>query len=355
MDAEHEPLTEAERSAMRAYLQRAEVRLSTLHRVAIAFVSGSGLLILLPIFFKDEIVALMRQYLAHSSEFAGRTSGVEIAAVVVMFACLLYTFVLSLMIPLYSTFLLLKDVVHFYFTIYIPGFPSTLANPSFALSGIAFSPDESPQVKRKILEYQYSQVSAVNFAIPFSPEKRKAYFDQTIENTDGAIIPETRRWDAIKDAVPPETDRETADRFSAAFGLARTLDRTLTEEVATSEISLVRHIIYLRRMVLRYVKALLMFIWTTIVTFVMLPFLEDGRFPFFLVVSVSYLVWALLVMRIARQPLSWIYRHLHGVPDDKHVDKQLVILEHQIARFCQVAIVTSVVAVALSLFLYGGA
>jgi hypothetical protein len=352
MEANHEPLTEAERNAMRAYLQRAEVRLSTLHRVAIAFVSGSGLLILLPIFFKDEIVTLMHAYLAHSSDFAGRTGGVEIAAVIVLFGCLLYTFVLSLMIPLYSMFLLLKDVVHFYFTIYIPGFPSNLANPSFALSGIGFSPDEAPGAKREILEYQYSEVSSVNFAIPFSAEKRKVYFDQTIRNTQGAIIPETRRWEAIKDVMPPDTDRQTADRFSAAFGLARTLDRSLTEEVATSELSLVRHIIYLRRMVLRYVKALLMFIWTTIVSFVMLPFLEDGRVPFFLVVSIGYLVWALFVMRVARLPLGWIYRHLHAVPDEKQVDKQLVILESQIARFCRAAVVTSVIALALTLFLY---
>lgn len=352
MNAPHQPLTEAERSAMRAFLQRAEVRLSTLHRVAIAFVSGSGLLILLPIFFKDEIVALMRQFLAHSTDFAARTGTAEIAAVALMFACLLYVFVLSLTIPLYSTYLLLKDVVHFYFTIYIPGFPSNLANPSFALSGIGFSPDEAPNAKRDILEYEYSQVSSVNFAIPFSPEKRRVYLDQTIENTGGAIIPETRRWDAIKDSVPPDTDPQMADRFSAAFGLARTLDRSLTEEVATSELSLVRHIIYLRRLVLRYVKALLMFLWTTLITFVMLPFLEDGRIPFFLVVAVGYVIWSLLVLRIAKLPLGWIYRHLHGIPDEKHVDHQLIILENQIARFCQVAIVVSLLALALSLFVY---
>jgi len=34
-----------ERAAMRAYLQRCEVRLSTVHRVATALLSGAGILV----------------------------------------------------------------------------------------------------------------------------------------------------------------------------------------------------------------------------------------------------------------------------------------------------------------------
>lgn len=351
MENAAETLTPDERNAMRAFLQRAEVRLSTLHRVAVAFVSGAGLLILLPVFFKEELVALIRQLLAHTSDFTA-TGGLGIAGEVLLYACILYPFILSLCIPLYALYLLLKDVVHFYFTIYLPGFSSDLVTPTFALSGITFSPDESPTAKHKILEYQYSYSGAINFAIPFSREKRREYFDATIESTNGEIIPETRRWDAIKDHIQPGTDEQTANHFSAAFGLARSLDRALIEEVATSEISLVRHIIYLRRLVLRYIKALLMFIWTSLVTFVMLPFLEQDQFPFFIIVSVGYLIWSLFVMRVVRMPLGWIYRHLKGIPDEKHIDKQLVILEDQLRLFCRVAVATSAVAVALSVLMY---
>jgi hypothetical protein len=60
-------------------------------------------------------------------------------------------------------------------------------------------------------------------------------------------------------------------------------------------------------------------------------------------------------MRVMRMPIGWIYRHLRGIPDEKHVDKQLVILESQIARFCQASIVASAIAVVLSLMLYLGA
>src|SRR5215207_2800306 len=47
--------TTDERNAMRAYLARTEVRNSTLHRIAIGFVSGAGLMILIPVFFKEII------------------------------------------------------------------------------------------------------------------------------------------------------------------------------------------------------------------------------------------------------------------------------------------------------------
>ncbi len=352
---ENEPLTEAERNAMRSYLQRAEVRLSTLHRIATAFISGAGLLILLPVFFKEEVTVLIRLFLEHMPDFSSRLEGpAQGVAAAILYICLLYLLVLSLAIPLYSMYLMLKDLVHFYFTIYTPGFPEGLITPSFALSGIGFSPDESERVKERVLQYEYSTVSSVNFAIPFSPAKRKAYLDETIRCTNGDIIPESRRWENLEGILPAGIERETADRFSAAMGLARSLDRKLVEEVATSEISLVRHIIYLRRLVLRYVKTLLLFIWTTIVTFLMLPFLQDDRLPIFLIIAVGYLIWALFVMQVMRTPLGWIYRHLRGVPDEQQIDRQLVILENQVKGFCIAAIVAALLALALSAFLYYG-
>lgn len=354
-DAAEEPLSEAERNAMRSYVQRAEVRLSTLHRIAVAFISGAGLLILLPVFFKEEVGVLIRTFLTHTPDFTSRIDGpAQGVAAVGLFACLVYLLVLSFSLPIYSLYLMLKDIVHFYFTIYTPGFPSDLMTPSFALSGIGFSPDESARVKARILEYEYAEASSVNFAIPFSPAKRAAYLDDTIRDTNGEIIPTTRRWETVKAVLPADVDRETADRFSAAMGLARMLDRDLVEEVATSEVSLVRHIIYLRRLVLRYIKTLLLFVWTTIVTFLMLPFVQDERLPLFLVLSVGYLVWALLVTRIMRMPLGWIYRHLRGIPDASHIDRQLVILENQVRGFCRMAVGAAALALVLSVVLYFG-
>lgn len=346
--------TDAERNAMRSYLQRAEVRLSTLHRIGVAFISGAGLLLLLPVFFKEEIVVVIRLFLDHSQDFMAQLDGAQGVVTLALYACLIYPFLLSLAIPVYAMYLMLKDVIHFYFTIYTPGFPADLHTPSFALSGIAFSPDESPRANREILEYQYLHSASIKFAIPFSDEKRKAYLDETIRNTGGDIIPSSRQWSVLREALPPDVDRETADRVGAALGLARLLDRRLVEEVATSELSMVRHIIYLRRLVLRYMKTLVMFIWTTIVTFIMLPFLQDERLPLFFVMSIGYLIWSLLVMRIMRMPLGWLYRHLHGIPEENHIDRQLVIMEGQVRWFCRAAVATSALALVISGVLYFG-
>ena len=79
--------------------------------------------------------------------------------------------------------------------------------------------------------------------------------------------------------IPAPIDRQEVERFNAAFGLARILDRPLVYEVAKTEVSLARHTLYLRRLVLRYLRTLLAFIWTTLVIFIMVPFLQDERFP----------------------------------------------------------------------------
>ncbi len=347
------PLSADARNAMRAYLQRTEVRLSTLHRIAVAFIGGAGLLLLLPTFFKEEVTVLIRIILQSLLADAATILDNPLPRLL-LYGSVLYPFILSLSIPLYALYTLLKDVVHFYYTIYTPGFPERLITPSFALSGVGFSPDESPEAKRRIMAYQYQQASAINFAIPFSAEKRRAYFDQIIESTDGDILPPTRRYESIAglEVLNETTDRATVEHFGAAFGLARTLDRRLVEEVATSEIALVRHIIYLRRMMLRYIKALLMFIWTTLVTFIMLPFLQTEAFPNLPVLVIGYFIWSLLVVPIMRIPLTWIYRHRHAMPDTGQIDTQLVIPEKHMQRWLTAALVVSSLGVLLALWLY---
>src|SRR5437870_4023402 len=118
--------TEGDHHAMRAYLQRAEVRLSTMHRVASAFLGGAGLLILFPVFFGGVISGLLRSFLGPPPGVLPLISSFLLAA----------TFCISVATPLYALYLLLRDLVHFYFVGHSPGFPSKLFNPRFVLSGI---------------------------------------------------------------------------------------------------------------------------------------------------------------------------------------------------------------------------
>lgn len=339
---EHPIFSETERNAMRAYLQRCEVRLSTLHRIATAFISGAGLLLLIPVFFKDaldKLIIIMLAQVSNQFESLG-TMGWVLTGV--MFLCLIYPLLLSLTIPLYGVYLLLKDIIHFYFTIYTPGFSENLLNPTFALTGVMFSVDESPNAKYEVMRYQYN-ATQMGFMVPFSQEKRDFYFDSIIENTQGGIIPKTRDCNHLDQlgVLPQGYERDKVDQFNAALGIARSIDRTLPQEVAVTEMALVRHVLYLRRLMLRYVKTLLMFIWTMVVSFMMLPLLEDGRFPVLIILGGGYLLWSLVVMRLMEWPILWIYRHRHEKPPRNQVDPQLRIMQDQVASYVKWGIVSA--------------
>lgn len=338
---------------MRAYLQRCEVRLSTIHRIALAFIGGAGLLLLIPVFFKDVIdniiLILLQQSVNQFPEYG--LTGIVLS--MVLFLALGYPLMLSLVIPMYAVYLLLKDIIHFYFTIYMPGFSGGLLNPTFALSGLLFWSDEGESIKHETMRYQY-QRSHMNFMIPFSEGKREHYFDTIIKETNGAIVPCTRQLDNLKAAgvISPDVQDKDVLRFNTALGLARSLDRTLVEDVAQTEMSMVRHIIYLRRLVMRYVKTLMMFIWTNLVSFLMLPFLHDPNFPPLLVLALGYLVWSLAVLPIMQMPLNWIYRHRRNDPHIRHVDPQLVVLEVRVEKFCYLAIAAALAGLVLSAIAY---
>jgi len=345
------PLSEQERNAMRAYLQRSEVRASTLHRIATAFISGAGLLLLVPIFFKDVvdiiIEALLMQTCFVQFETLGATTNFLLT--VLLYVFLLYPFALSFIIPLYGFGMLLKDLVHFYYTVYMPNFMDSLLNPTFSLSGIAFSYDESPRAKREIMRFQYANP---RFMLPFSAYKRALYFDSIIEDTEGDIIPHSRRMEALREAeaLPKGVPEQEVLRFNAALGITRTIDRTLVEEVAVTEMALARNIIYLRRLVIRYVKTLLMFVWTMFVAFMMLPFINDGRFSPFLVLATGYLVWALAVQSILSTPVHWLYRHRESYQSPyERVDKQLVLFENGVRVYCQLAIPSAALSLSLAI------
>lgn len=79
---------------------------------------------------------------------------------------------------------------------------------------------------------------------------------EILGETGGEIIPPSRR---------DSTASEGSMLANAAIGLAGCEDTTMLREATLAEVMLARHAMNLRRLVLRYTKALLMFIWTTIV------------------------------------------------------------------------------------------
>jgi hypothetical protein len=158
--------------------------------------------------------------------------------------------------------------------------------------------------------------------------------------TEGEIIPPNRCWEELEalGVLPNQRNDHDIERYNTALGITGALDRTLAQEVAVTEMMLVRNVMYLRRLVLRYAKVFLMFIWTMFISFMMLPLLKDERFPLFIVLGLAYSAWALATMPILKTPLGWLYRHRGGAVDLDKVDAQLVQLEKGVEKFVYLAV-----------------
>jgi hypothetical protein len=389
-----EAFTVDERNAMRAFLARVEVRLSTMHRVAVGFLSGAGLLFLLPVFLKDGVLTLISALLAYAPVLPEGLGLFGSIGVVVLYLCLLYPFLLSIGLPAVALFLLLEDIVRFYFVGHAPTFSEEFFNPRFALTGIAFSPDESEDVKARVLRYEYG-TDLIDFVISRA-DAQSRYYNNIIDKPRRLIVPVTRKlprlvkagvvkltedqvMDELKDDDKvrvqgtysngngeeallhrPYVERtvDEVDRFNAALGLTGFIERPLYQEVAKSEVSLVRHALKLRRLVLRYFQALLILIWTSFITFIMLPFLQDptGRFPMPTVFAAVYLLWAVLAPTIVQLPIVWLASHPHdevrrkAVKNFQKVDA-LQIFGKYTQRLCYAAVAVSLLALVLEVML----
>jgi hypothetical protein len=328
------------RSAMRAYLQRGEVRLSTMHRVAGLFINGAGLLILFPFLFQGAV-----------REIAGyMISGIFTDNIVLslMFISLLAPFIISLVIPLYALYLLIKDLVYFYFASYSLGFPMSFFNPRFALAGLAFPTDEgSDEVRKNIYSLQYT-TNLRNFVLPMN-QNIASYFNNP--NLGDDIIPKTRTTTELERLgilqQLSDEDKKDIRPFNNALGLAGFLERPLIEEVARMEVSLVRHAISLRRLVLRYIKALLSLIWTTLVSFFIATLYTTisqqhiSVIIILLAFSIIYGMWSWTTPKIIRLPIKWLFENNPQLQAVR--DIELVRFEKNVQLICFVGTIASAV------------
>ena len=99
------------------FLQRAEVRLSTQQRVAGAFLSGAGLLLLLPVLFKDAAIGILVNiaYFWHAGYWYSAS-------------CLFISLFFSIFISIYALWLLVRDLIKFYFVGNYPEYQHQLAD-----------------------------------------------------------------------------------------------------------------------------------------------------------------------------------------------------------------------------------
>ncbi|MDO8390797.1 MAG: hypothetical protein Q7V57_09930 [Actinomycetota bacterium] len=321
---------EESRAAMRAFLQRSEVRLSTIHRVAQALLGGSALILLLPLFLRDAFPKMMTVLI--SAYDAGQNlfpvAAIGLAATLVI------------LLPVPAIYLLVGDLLGFYFTSNTFGAHPTgphapnrvIFNPRFIIPGLGFNNDELSPATRELLTEGRDDEWTRGLLVPRSTDDdgwRDRFDTRTFEV-----------WGTVADAGEAGDTERVRQAFRLA-GLNR--DRTLARDVARTEALIARHILAIRTVVLRYSKALLLLIATTVVTLAASGLVDqavredptNGKFVhgfpyrYMFLVALAYAIWAPLAARSVTSPLRMIQRRTPGVGEhrDVYLDKHTTQFE----------------------------
>ena len=281
-----------ERAAIRAFLQRCEVRLSTMHRVASALLSGAGLMVLLPAVERDSVVSVVRTLLN------GPVDGVHLLLVVAVAA--------SLALPFTALWLVLRELTQFYFHAnHLRHASGETFTPRFTLTGLRLPVDEfSPGTHLALGEARRDPLN-VGLLVPANDGARRR-IDRRIAAYGGL------GFDAVR------LDDEA--RAAALFELAASRPRGLLDEVAKIEHGMARHVLRTQSIVLRYVKALLALLTTAFAMFACAAVVEGevllagealgaGKEVW---IAAILLIWAPVVIIAVTTPVRWLERQLRN-------------------------------------------
>lgn len=277
--------TADERAAARAFLQRAEVRLGTIHRVATALLSGAGLMVLLPAIARDAVTSVLRALIQADPSVDHYLLAVATATV--------------LALPLIAFVFLLRDLTSFYFHGQHFDTPSgQLFTPRFTLTGLRLPVDETSGSTRQQLAGARRTPATIELLVSGKDSVRQR-IDRQLAAYGGLGN------DAGGDA----------GRAEGLFSLVAAHERGLAEEVAKIEHGLARHLLRVQVIVLRYVKALLLFLVTTVAVFAANGAVEGDRLigtTTEIWLAVIYLAWASVVVIAAGDPVRTIERLLRA-------------------------------------------
>lgn len=272
------PTGPEDRAAMRAFLQRAEVRLSSIHRAATALLSGAGVLVLLPTLSREALVTVARALLSLERTLTSTLLLVGVAGVLAAMVAVIW--------------LLLFELTQFYYhsaELSVSG--RTSFSPHLALSSLRIATDEvSPQAAIRLGSGR-DDVDSIGLIVP----------------------PNVRGRDRIdRQVAAHRSDRSLSDdrdRADALLGLVGARDHDLATEVARTEYVMARHAQHLQVIILRYLKALLVVIVSLILVLTIAAVVEPPspvgpRVATWTVVLL--LVWAPTAMFATTSPVRWI-------------------------------------------------
>ena len=309
-------LTAEDRDALRAFLQRSEVRLSTIHRVATALLSGAGLMVLWPAFARDGVAAVLRTLVDGPVGADG--------------VLLVLAFVVCCSVPVIALCIVFAELTRFYF--HSAGDRGGVFAPRFTLNGLRVHSDEISAPVAQQLAERHQDPELLAQMLPSGRSARR--------HLDGQL----RRRGPV-DGPEPD-DRQRAELL---FGLTDAAPVSLVDDVVRTEHKLVRHIRAIQVIVLRYVKALLALLTTALAVFIAAEatIAVDGAESARRVVAITVMVWAPLVILAVASPVRWLERNLRATDGTVHplqTNSDLVLIERISAVLALVAWVAASVA-----------
>ncbi len=236
----HSELSTDERAAARAFVARCEVRLSTFHRIAVGMLSGAGLLVVLPVVARDSVTGVVRSLMTAG---VSAVDGFLVVAVIAMLA-----------VPTAALWFLFADLTRFYFHANHLEYNGTAVfTPRFTLTSLRLPSDELGDAATAELQVIRTGPRIVELLVPTNDASRQR-IDKQLQ-------------------VYGTASEENGDlgRASGLFDLAASATRPLLEEVAKVEFGMARHVLKLRGLVLRYVKALLALLTTALAVYAAEP------------------------------------------------------------------------------------
>ncbi len=330
-----EPLIESERNGMRAFLQRAESRLSTYQRVAGVFLNGAGLLVLLPTLARESVTSTLAFAITNPSGLP---------------YLLLLPWLASVFVPLYAFYFLLRDLVQFYFS---PRFIEwdSMRITRYSLAGLTLPYDEGTEAKAQVIAMKVKNPSLAEFIVGGTS-------NETVLKAHGGSVDGGMAYPLRLEIMRAlrshrrDADLTSADKVGIALSLAGSLDLNLVGEVARMEASIARHVLLLRKLVLRYSKALILFVVTTLlslcVSAVLDPRLDGADVRVRIAVALClYLGWAGISYHVVTLPLRWIHALLPQGSDQLNQkefrDPDLARFETVVKRVLLFTIVSTIV------------
>ncbi len=288
--------------------------------------SGAGLLVVLPVVARDSVSGVLRSLLIDEVGLADIALAVGVVAM--------------LAVPMVALWLLFADLTRFYFHAnHLGGDGRDVFTPRFTLTSLKLPSDELGPAARAQLSASRTDPRIVELLVPANDKSRRRV-DSQLQVYAGL-----------------DSGHDDVSRAQGLFELAASTSRPLLEEVAKVEYGMARHVLRLRGLVLRYVKALLALLTTALAVYAgdaIVAGLGPGEgmtHPGTIALAAVVLVWAPVVVLAVTSPVRWIEQLMRddGAPSTAVADDpDLTYVERVSLRIAAVGWLAAAVAMIVS-------